>query len=253
MDMLLRIFSDAPQPALRSLGVPNERLENTPGLNPTASPHNNIDETGESLELSERVLTDTQSLKQGLGDIAENLDSANAIEVSFQEKSGIIDRLRNLASQAATESISATEHEALNEEFDQLKTEFDRASELQKLGSENFDLNAVNSTVLGFSDENIATPQEALHAMDALVEALGKLTELKTEVGSVRAKLEKALGSLNVSIENFTAAESGVRDAKFASELTLITRDQILDNSATAMVGQANLIPQGVIELVEGQ
>ncbi len=250
--MLLRIFSDAPQPALRSLGVPNERLENTPGRNPTAIPHNKIDDAGESFDLSERLRTDTQSLRQGIGNIARDLETANAVEISLQEKSGVIDRLRDLASQAVTETISTAEHEALSVEFNQLKEEFDRDSEFQSLDSNELDLQVVNSTVLGFSDENISTPQEALSAMDALVKALAELTELKTEVGSVRAKLEKALGSLNVSMENFTAAKSGVGDANFARELTFITRDQILDNSATAMVGQANLIPKGVIELVEG-
>lgn len=113
-------------------------------------------------------------------------------------------------------------------------------------------LGAVDSFNLGFSEEDLTTTPEALSAIDSLVQALDQLNGFEAEVGTVQAKLEKALDSLNVSIKNFTVADTELRDADSASELTLFTRDQILAQSATAKVGQANLIPQGVFELIEG-
>jgi len=66
----------------------------------------------------------------------------------------------------------------------------------------------------------------------------------------VHNRLSRSIANLSVSVENLTAAESSIRDADIASEVADLTRNQILVQTATAMVGQANLIPQSVLQLL---
>ena len=63
-------------------------------------------------------------------------------------------------------------------------------------------------------------------------------------------RLTRSIANLSVSVENLTAAESSIRDADIAEEVAELTRNQILVQTATAMVGQANLIPQSVLQLL---
>jgi flagellin len=69
-------------------------------------------------------------------------------------------------------------------------------------------------------------------------------------VGAVHNRLTRSIANLSVSVENLTAAESSIRDADIAEEVAELTRNQILVQTATAMVGQANLIPQSVLQLL---
>lgn len=256
--MLLRIFNDMSFPAQRSA----RKTEKSPGDiqdHPTATIKTDqikVDVKGTALSTHLRI--STENLEQGVRDVSHDLDLVNAIDTPLQKQSGLIIQLRDLASEAATESIGATEREEIDLEFERLKEKLEQIDNLQVLDSQNLkslekkiNLEELNNELSGLSHERLTTQQKALSAMDTLVKALDKLESIKTETISARNQLEKAMGSLNIKIENFSAAEPAARDAKSASELTRFTREQILAQSATAMVGQANLIPQGVFELVE--
>ena len=69
-------------------------------------------------------------------------------------------------------------------------------------------------------------------------------------MGAIQNRLTRSIANLSVSVENLTAAESSIRDADIAEEVAQLTRNQILVQTATAMVGQANLIPQSVLQLL---
>jgi flagellin len=69
-------------------------------------------------------------------------------------------------------------------------------------------------------------------------------------VGAVQNRLTRSVANLSVSIENLQAAESAIRDADIAGEIATLTRNQILVQTSTAMVGQANLIPQSILQLL---
>ena len=69
-------------------------------------------------------------------------------------------------------------------------------------------------------------------------------------MGAVQNRLTRSISNLSVSVENLQAAESQIRDADIAKEIADLTRNQILIQSSTAMVGQANLIPQSILQLL---
>lgn len=284
--MPLRIFNNLSSlSAQRNLGIHSDRLGGSLGRVASGIRLTKSGDDGAALALSERLRADSAALKQGVRNITDATTLVNVIDGSLQEQSGLLIRLRELASQAATGTIGQTERDTIQLEFDQLKKEFDRISgttefnglkplsgalsagvsqhlEVQVgLNSDDanridlnqaLDIEAVTTANLGIDTETISTPGNALSAMDALVAAIDQLSAIRSSVGSVQSRLQKAFNSLNVSIENLTAAESRLRDADLPDELTRLTRDQILVQSATAMVGQANLIPQGVFALIEG-
>ena len=89
---------------------------------------------------------------------------------------------------------------------------------------------------------------EALRVIDA---AIDEVTNLRGDLGAFQANtLESGLNSLRISQENLTAAESTIRDVDFAAESADFTRNNILVQSATAMLAQANQLPQNVLQLL---
>lgn len=94
------------------------------------------------------------------------------------------------------------------------------------------------------------TTDEALRIIDA---AISEISKMRGDMGSFqRYVLESNIRSLNVAKENVTASESTIRDADFAAEITMLTKQQILMQSGMAVLAQANSIPQSVLSLLRG-
>jgi flagellin len=88
---------------------------------------------------------------------------------------------------------------------------------------------------------------EVLQYIDEFTKAV---TSLRNDLGAFQNRMEHTINNLGVSIENLSAAESRIRDADMASEMTNFTKHQILTQSATAMLAQANMRPQSVLQLL---
>ena len=93
---------------------------------------------------------------------------------------------------------------------------------------------------MGIDILSVTGAAQALTALDVINTAIGELTGNRGKVGAVQNRLTRSIANLSVSVENLTAAESSIRDADIAEEVAELTRNQILVQTATAMVGQAN-------------
>ena len=109
--------------------------------------------------------------------------------------------------------------------------------------SNNLGLNSI-------SLNSIASAQAALTSLDS---ALVSVNLVVGEIGAAASRIEFASGNLAMVIENLDASHSTIRDADMAFEMVNLTRDQILLQAGTAMLSQANLIPQSVLALLGGQ
>jgi flagellin len=240
---------------------------------------------GAGLSITESLRSDVRTLKQGVRNIGDGLSLVNTAEGALNEQSSILIRLRELASQSATGTIGQTERETLNLEFTSLRSELDRIANTtefngQKLvdGSlasgnpggelilqvgldardenrfnlnQELDLTAVTSASLGINDDSISTGGSALTALGALTAALDSVIKIRGRVGAVTNRLGNALNNANSAIENLNSAVSTIRDADLAEEVAQLTKNQILVQAASSMVGQANLIPQSVLTLLQ--
>lgn len=117
--------------------------------------------------------------------------------------------------------------------------------------NQEIDLTAVTAASLGIDDDSISSGAAALTALGALSNAIDSLIEVRGRVGAVTNRLSHSLNNLNSSIENLTSAVSTIRDADLADEVAQLTRNQILVQAGSAMIGQANLIPQSVLTLLQ--
>ena len=243
--------------------------------------------TGNAAEkaTSELLRSDTRTLRQASKNLNDGIGLVNVTESGLGEQAGILIRLRELATIAGG-AIGTTERGTLQLEVNTLIEEFDRlanATEFngQKLldgsldaslatndhvvinvgldsnASSQIDLNNVinlksaDSVTLGLDAVSTETFEGAADSLAIVEAALNTISGYRASVGATQNRFSRALSTLNVSIQNLTAAYSAIQDTDVAEELVDLTKQQLLVQSSTAMVGQANLIPEGVLSLLQ--
>lgn len=110
----------------------------------------------------------------------------------------------------------------------------------------------LRARALGIEDLSITTTNDAKQTLDKIDNALTTLSSARGNLGAYQNRLEYTLNSLAASAENLTAAESRIRDVDMAKEMMNFTQANILNQSATAMLAQANQQPQTVLQLLQG-
>jgi flagellin len=100
------------------------------------------------------------------------------------------------------------------------------------------------------STTSLTSQTSATAAISSLDESIDSVNTMRSDMGAFVNRLEHAINNLTISNTNQQAAESLIRDADFASESSMFTRNQILSQSGTSMLAQANMIPQGVLSLL---
>jgi len=284
--MPVRIFNNIPSlNAQRILGVNNDRLAQSVERISSGIRINRGADDAAGLAISEALRSDIRALRQAVRNANDGISLINVAEGALNEQASILIRLRELASQAATGTVGSTERQTVQLEFDALRLEIDRiasttafngqtlvdgalasgvAAESQiliQVGidsspdsrinlNEQINLAAVTASSLSIDILSVTTAAGALTALDSINVAISTVTQGRGKVGAVQNRLVRTISNLSISVENLQAAESAIRDADIAEEVALLTRNQILVQASTAMVGQANLIPQSVLQLL---
>ena len=284
--MPVRIFNNIPSlNAQRILGLNNDRLAVSVERISSGIRINRAADDAAGLAISEALRSDIRALRQAVRNANDGISLINVTEGALNEQSSILIRLRELSSQASTGTVGSVERQTIQLEFDALRLEIDRITNTtafngQKLvdgslastvSSSNqiliqvgldsgvdsrinlntqVNLAAVNASSLLIADLSVTTAAGALTALDVINTAISSVTQSRGKVGAVQNRLVRTISNLSISIENLQAAESAIRDADIAEEVAVLTRNQILVQAATAMVGQANLIPQSVLQLL---
>jgi flagellin len=227
---------------------------------------NNLRTTTRSLTMASRNIEQAQSLLQ----IAEG--AAGSIQK-------IVERMKELAVQAATDT-NDSQRDTLDAEFQDLKSEITRiADSTQFQGSNLIDgsftaktlqigaansgneqlgvsLNSLSAASLGLSGTsltNLANAQDALDDLDgSSASALASVNEVLSKIGAYQNRLDYAQTNVKTAIVNISAAESVVRDVDMAEEMSKFSKTQILSQAGTAMLAQANQSSQGVLQLLRG-
>ena len=284
--MPVRIFNNIPSlNAQRILGLNNDRLAVSVERISSGLRINRAADDAAGLAISEALRSDIRALRQAVRNANDGISLINVTEGALNEQSSILIRLRELSSQASTGTVGSTERQTIQLEFDALRFEIDRIANTtavngQKLvdgslastassGSQiliqvgldsgvdsrinlntQVNLTAVNASSLLIAELSLTTAAGALTALDVINNAISSITQSRGKVGAVQNRLVRTISNLSITVENLQAAESSIRDADIAEEVAVLTRNQILVQAATAMVGQANLIPQSVLQLL---
>lgn len=284
--MPVRIFNNIPSlNAQRILGINNDRLAQSVERIASGIRINRGADDAAGLAISEALRSDIRALRQAVRNANDGISLINVTEGALNEQSGILIRLRELSSQAATGTVGSTERATIQLEFNALRSEIDRISATTEFNGQKLvdgsleasvaavnqisiqvgidssvnsrinlntevNLAAVTSSSLGIDVLAVTTAGAALSALDFINTAIATVTAARGSVGAVQNRLVRTITNLSVTVENLQAAESAIRDADIAEEVALLTRNQILVQASTAMVGQANLIPQAVLQLL---
>jgi len=207
----------------------------------------------------------------------EGISLIQTAEGGVDQVRGMLDRMRELAVRSSSETLSASDRTNADKEYSQLKEEIDRISDTTsfngqtllagtlaltfQVGHENVAGNRIVATLTGnFSasgadsilevSRGIGTAASAQAALTEISAALSSLNAYRSKLGSVQNRLERAIGNLDADIENTTASNSRIRDVDFAAETASFTRSQILVQSGTAILSQANSSPQAALSLL---
>lgn len=118
------------------------------------------------------------------------------------------------------------------------------------LGDLDADLNCT-SEGLGLEDLTLSTQADANTSIDAIDNAINKISMVRATFGAVQNRLEHKIDNMNVTVENLTSAESRIRDTDMASEMMNFTKQNILTQASQSMLAQANTLPQSVLSLLQ--
>ncbi|MCH8312101.1 MAG: flagellin FliC [Nitrospinae bacterium] len=285
--MPIRIFNNIPSlNAQRILGINNDRLATSVERIASGIRINRGADDAAGLAISEALRSDIRALRQAIRNANDGISLINVTEGALNEQSGILIRLRELSSQAATGTVGSTERQTIQLEFNALRSEIDRIAATTEFNGQKLvdgslaatvpfanqiliqvgidssvnsrinlntevDLQAITASSLGIDGLSVTTAGAALTALDLLNNSISIVTQGRGKVGAVQNRLVRTIANLSITVENLSAAESAIRDADIAEEVAFLTRNQILVQAATAMVGQANLIPQAVLQLLQ--
>ena len=285
--MALRIFTNlSSQNSQRAMSINSARLGSALERIATGIRLQRSGDDIAAMSVSESLRGDVTALKQGAKNLNDGISILKMADGALNEQSSILIRLREITAQSATGTIGDTERATVQLEFSALRSEFDRIANTTEFNSRKlldgslaasssditvlqlgldssdnnrFDLNqkinltAITSSALGFRTDSIATDTGALTAMAHLTSAIEELSTIRGRVGAAQETLDYSKAALDTNVENLTGAVSTMRDADFAEEFASMTKNQILVQGAASMIGQANLIPQSVLTLLQEQ
>ena len=229
------------------------------------------------------ISSQMSALELGLKQADRNSNDAISLvqtaEGALNESGGIVTRMRELAVQAANEgTMDTTERGYLQQEFNILRSEFDRIVNVteyngQKLvdgtisstataldfqvGMNNtandrisLSLTAATSTGLSIDTDSLATSSQAQAAITALDTALATVNTERSTLGATQNRLQMTISNLGNMYENMAASNSRLKDVDVAEESAAFSRNQILSQAATSMLAQANQLPQSALSLI---
>lgn len=229
------------------------------------------------LAISENLKGQIRGLKQASRNANDGISLVQVAEGGLNEISAMVIRLRELAIQAASDTIGDTERKFLDVEYQQLKSEIQRIAEVTKFNSRDllngtggiidvqvgvhddpfkdrisFNASAANATLdaLGLTAESLATKQQAQTSIDVVDKALISVNAIRANFGAMQNRLQSTVANLAVAHENFSAANSRVRDADIAEETAELTRNSILSQAGISVLAQANNVQQVALKLL---
>jgi flagellin len=233
------------------------------------------------LAISESLKSDIRALQQASRNAADGVSLVQTAEGSLDEVNTILLRLRELAEQAATETLGASERTYLDAEFQELLDEIDRISDTAEFngimlldgsaGSLNvqvgigsdatssvpIDLNlTLGAAELALTPTTIAiggsNGSNARVAIDLITAATSTVSSVRAGFGAAQNRLETSIRNIAMTAENLSAANSRIRDVDVALETSNMTSLQILQQAGVSILSQANMTSQLALNLLQG-
>ena len=258
--------------AWRGLGQTNSALSKSLEKLSSGMRINRAADDAAGLAISEKMRGQIRGLNQAVRNAQDGISLLQTAEGALNETHSILQRMRELAVQAANDTNTSADRSQIQQEVNQLITEINRignttefntqkllngslSGKLIQIGAnsgQNLSITIANmkAGALGVSGLNVSAQSSAAHAITLVQSAINQVSTERSKLGAIQNRLEHTIANLGVASENLTAAESRVRDVDMAQEMMLFTKNQILVQAGTVMLAQANMAPQSVLKLL---
>ena len=245
---------------------------------------NRASDDAAGLSVSEQMRTQVKGIGMAKRNANDGIALLQIAEGAANEISSVLQRMRELSVQSSNDTVTGTERGYIQQEFTALQNEIDRITEVTQYngqtlidgGAASFGAVGSGSSVLHIgpnantADEitiliddidtaalsvdtassNVLTHTDSTAALASIDIAIDSVNNMRSDLGAYVNRIEHAVNNLDNQEHNMQAAESLIRDVDFASESSEFTKNQILMQSATSMLSQANMVPQGVLSLL---
>ncbi|MES2966068.1 MAG: flagellin [Bdellovibrionota bacterium] len=229
------------------------------------------------LAISEQLKGQIRGMRQASRNANDGISLVQVAEGGLNEVSNMLIRLRELAVQGASDTIGDTERKFIDVEYQQLKSEIQRISEVTtfngrdllngtggvidiQVGVNNdafkdrisFNASAANASLeaLGMTAEGTGTKETAQTSIDAVDKAIISVNAIRANFGAMQNRLTSTTANLAISDENLSAANSRIRDADIAAESSELMRNQVLMQAGISVLSQANNVTQMALKLL---
>ena len=233
------------------------------------------------LAISEKMRNQIRGMEQAQRNAQDGISLIQTAEGALNETHAMLQRMAELYTQAANETLEPQDAEKIQAEIEQLTAQIDDIANQTKFNTKNLlngttsgitlqvganagetiTLKLTNNTTSGLGLtgtsglKSLTSGVTDLNAtasanLTIIQKAINTVSENRSNLGAVQNRLEHTINNLGTSAENLTAAESRIRDVDMAKEMMEFTKNNILTQASQAMLAQANQYPQGVLQLL---
>ena len=224
------------------------------------------------LSISEKMRSQIRGLDRASTNASDGISVVQTAEGALNEVHSILQRMNELATQAANDTNTSVDRSAIKAEIDELTSEINRVSSTTQFNTMNLldgsftgknlqvgalsgqsiaiSISSMSATSIGVNGLTVSSFSSAGAAMKKVQSAIDIVSTQRSKLGATQNRLEHTIANLDTTSENTSAAESRIRDTDMAKEMVTYSKNQILVQAGQSMLAQANQSTQGVLSLL---
>ena len=257
----------------RQLGITvNDQAKSTEKLS-SGYRINRAGDDAAGLTISEKMRSQIRGLDKASTNAQDGISAIQTAEGALNEAHAILQRMNELATQAANDTNTSSDRAAIQKEMDSLTSEIDRISSTTQFNTMNLldgtfagknlqvgalegqnisiSVASMGAEGLGVNALVVSTNAKAGSAMTSIQAAISTVSDQRSALGAIQNRLEHTIKNLDTTSENTSAAESRIRDVDMAKEMVTYSKNNILAQAGQSMLAQANQSNQGVLSLLQ--
>ena len=225
------------------------------------------------LTISEKMRSQIRGLNKASSNAEDGVSLIQTAEGALNEAHSILQRMNELATQAANDTNTSSDRTAVQKEIDALTSELSRIASTTQFNTMNLlsgsfksknlqvgalegqkisiSISTMNAKALGVDSLKVSSFGKAGSAMTLIQKAISKVSTQRSALGALQNRLEHTIANLDTTSENTSAAESRIRDVDMAEEMVEYSKNNILAQAGQSMLAQANQSTQGVLSLLQ--
>ena len=259
--------------ANRQLGISTNVLSKSTEKLSSGYRINRAADDAAGLSISEKMRSQIRGLNKASSNAQDGISAIQTAEGALNEAHSILQRMNELATQAANDTNTTVDRNAIQSEINALTSEVSRIASTTQFNTQNLldgtfssknlqvgalngqkiaiDIDTMNAAALSVDALCVSTFANAGKAMSAVQKAIEKVSKQRSSLGALQNRLEHTVNNLDNVAENTQTAESRIRDTDMASEMVQYSATSIIQQAGQSMLAQANSQTQGVLSLIQ--